>query len=69
MLAMDDDVLDDLETQSGESSATRTIANIIKRERPESAPLVGEAVYGDTDLNPNVDDQREMHAGKPGDLP
>jgi hypothetical protein len=46
-----------------DSSASRTISNLIHGEKPEGAPTKDEAVYGDTDLNPNADDQKDVHAG------
>ena len=60
---MDDDVLDDVEAQSGETSATRTISNLIKNDKTEPAHVHGEAVYGDTDMNPNAEDQADVHHG------
>jgi hypothetical protein len=46
-----------------DSSASRTITNIIRNEKPESAHEVDEAVFADTDLNPNDEDQKSAHAG------
>ncbi|MDQ6930737.1 MAG: hypothetical protein M3126_08750 [Candidatus Eremiobacteraeota bacterium] len=63
---MDDDVLDDAEPQSGESSASQTITNLIKHDRSEPAPR-DPAVYSDTDLNPNADDQADLHHGHEDD--
>lgn len=66
MARMDDDVLDDADPQSGESSASKTITNLIKHDRGEPAPR-DPAIYGDTDLNPNADDQADVHHGREDD--
>lgn len=42
-----------------DSSASRTITNAIRNDKPEEAR--DEAVYGDTDANPNADDQKDAH--------
>ncbi|PZR57478.1 MAG: hypothetical protein DLM50_05755 [Candidatus Meridianibacter frigidus] len=47
-----------------DSSASRAISNAIRAEQPEDASQPDEAVYGDTDLNPNADDQRDAHRGE-----
>jgi len=44
-----------------DTTAERTITNIIREEKPERARERNEAVYGDTDMNPNQDDQRSVH--------
>ena len=46
-----------------DSSASRTITNAIRNDKPESATGRDQAVYADTDLNPNADDQKSAHAG------
>lgn len=46
-----------------DTSASRTISNAIRNEKPQNSRLKDEAVYGDTDLNPNADDQKDAHAG------
>lgn len=46
-----------------DTSASRTISNAIRNEKPQDSRLKDEAVYGDTDLNPNADDQKDAHAG------
>ncbi len=44
-----------------DTTAERTITNIIREEKPEPPRQRNEAVYGDTDMNPNQDDQRSVH--------
>ncbi|MBV8689568.1 MAG: hypothetical protein JOZ59_05630 [Candidatus Eremiobacteraeota bacterium] len=44
-----------------DTTAERTITNIIRQENPEPARERNEAVYGDTDMNPNEEDQRSAH--------
>jgi len=66
MFKMDDDVTDDLSDEQkdlDDASASRTISNLIKNAKPEPAVQRDEAVYGDTDMNPNEDDQKDAHAG------
>lgn len=36
-----------------------------KAERETAGEEPAEAVYGDTDLNPNADDQRDAHHAEP----
>ncbi len=59
---MDDDINDD-RNDLDDSSASRTITNLIKNAKPEPARDSNQAVYGDTDMNPNADDQRDAHGG------
>ena len=58
-----DDLKSAKRTDLDDSSASRTISNLIRDEKTEPAPTDAEAVYGDTDLNPNADDQKDAHAG------
>ncbi len=44
-----------------DTSAERAITNAIRNDKPQAARLRSEAVYGDTDLNPNADDQGSAH--------
>jgi len=44
-----------------DTTAERTITNIIRNEKPEPPRVRNEAVYGDTDLNPNEEDQESAH--------
>ncbi|HEV7179935.1 MAG TPA: hypothetical protein VGN11_08690 [Candidatus Baltobacteraceae bacterium] len=37
-------------------------------DEKEQAVRRNEAVYGDTDLNPNADDQRDEHEATPDDI-
>lgn len=61
---MDSDDLTSLERNDlDDSTAARTITNIIREEKPESPRDRSEAVYGDTDMNPNADDQKSAHHG------
>ncbi|GAC1355102.1 MAG: hypothetical protein NVSMB31_15480 [Vulcanimicrobiaceae bacterium] len=46
-----------------DSTDSRMITNAIRNSKAEPAPLANQAVYGDTDLNPNADDQKSAHAG------
>lgn len=44
----------------------QTITNIIRSEQksaPEPAPIEQQVVYGDTDLDPNLEDQKDSHRG------
>ena len=58
-----DDLKSAKRTDLDDSSASRTISNIIRGEKPEPARTDAEVVYADTDLNPNADDQKDAHAG------
>ena len=44
-----------------ETTAERTITNAIRNDKTQAARLRNEAVYGDTDMNPNADDQESAH--------
>ncbi|MBC5814961.1 MAG: hypothetical protein GIW97_00325 [Candidatus Eremiobacteraeota bacterium] len=57
---MNDNISDD-RNDLDDSSASRTITNIIKNAKPEPARDRSQAVYGDTDMNPNADDQKDLH--------
>ena len=52
-----------------DTTAERTITNIIREEKPEPARERNEAVYGDTDINPNQDDQRSVHQADEDEIP
>jgi len=52
-----------------DTTAERTITNIIREEKPERARERNEAVYGDTDMNPNQDDQRSVHQADEDEIP
>lgn len=44
----------------------QTITNIIRQQQsspPAPAPIPEQAVYGDTDLDPNLEDQEDSHRG------
>ena len=59
--------MDDLKTAKrtdlDDTSASRTISNAIRNEKLQDTTVKDEAVYADTDLNPNADDQKDVHGG------
>jgi|GEM_PF-4594890 len=59
---MDDDISAD-RNDLDDSSASRTITNLIKNAKPKPERDDNQAVYGDTDMNPNADDQKDAHGG------
>ncbi|MFN2528886.1 MAG: hypothetical protein ABR584_09255 [Candidatus Baltobacteraceae bacterium] len=59
---MDDDISAD-RNDLDDSSASRAISNLIKNSTPQPAQDRNEDVYGDTDMNPNAEDQKDMHGG------
>lgn len=44
-----------------DTSAERTITNAIRNDKTQAARLRSEAVYGDTGMNPNAEDQSSAH--------
>lgn len=42
-----------------DSSASRAITNAIRNDKSDA--MRDQAVYGDTDANPNADDQKDAH--------
>ena len=70
MWRMDYDLSDDLSDDQKDledSSASRTISNLIKNTKPEPPRDRNQAVYGDTDMNPNEDDQKSAHHADEGE--
>lgn len=59
--------MDDLKTAKrtdlDDTSASRTISNAIRNEKLQDTTVKDEAVYGDSDMNPNADDQKDVHGG------
>ncbi|GAC1503609.1 MAG: hypothetical protein NVS1B14_09090 [Vulcanimicrobiaceae bacterium] len=44
-----------------DSSASRALSNAIREDDPGTAAARGQAVYGDTDMNPLEEEQQSMH--------
>ena len=58
-----DDLRNPKRNDLDESTGSRTITNAIRDDEPAPARDRNEAVYGDTDMNPNADDQKSAHHG------
>ncbi len=59
---MDNDELKNAERNDlDDSSASRALTNAIREDDPGTAPQRDQAVYGDTDMNPQQDDQQSAH--------
>ena len=54
-------MMDNNRNDLDDSSASRTISNAIRNTKPEPPRDRNEAVYGDTDMNPNADDEKSAH--------
>ena len=60
---MDSDELENAKRNDrGRTSAERTLENAIDHPRHESGRDRNEAVYGETDMDPNAEDQQSAHS-------
>ena len=53
--------MDDKRNDLDDASASRAISNAIRDDKPGPPRDRNQAVYGDTDMNPNADDEKSAH--------